>query len=55
MTILIAYRRRGQPFWSHHFRVEPSQWASFYRHVRVCRQTSEYARIDGLGDYVSVL
>lgn len=52
--ILIAYRRRGSPCWSHHFRVTADQWASFYRHCRMCRQDSEYARIMR-GEYVAVL
>lgn len=52
--ILIAYRRRGSFMWSHHFRVTASSWRSFYRHVRMCRQDSEYARI-AAGEYVSVL
>lgn len=54
MTILVAYRRRGSPVYSHHFRVEPRQWAAFYRHARTYRSTMEYALVRR-GEYREVL
>ena len=52
--ILIAYRRRGSVCWTHHFNVEPRNWAAFYRHARLWRQSMEYARVVR-GEYVGVL
>jgi hypothetical protein len=40
--------------WTHHFRVTAGQWRSFYRHVRACRQTMEYATVRR-GEYREVL
>jgi len=54
MTILVAYRHRGSPMWSHHFRVRALDWRAFYRHVRACRQTMDYA-IVRRGEYREVL
>jgi hypothetical protein len=54
MTILIAYRRRGSVCWSHHFRVEPSQWTAFYSFARAHRNEAEYSYVRN-GDYEPVL
>ncbi len=54
MAILIAYRRRGSMCWSHHFRIEPSQWAAFYSFVRSRRNEAEYAYVRN-GAYEAVL
>lgn len=52
--VIVAYRQRGQVFWSHHFRVSAKDWHSFYRHCRVCRQSSEYSYVRN-GECWSVL
>ena len=54
MTILIAYRHRGSPVFTHHFRVAADQWAAFYRHCRLTTHLGEYARVVR-GEYVAVL
>lgn len=55
--ILVAYRPRGSFVWTHYFSIMPQRrhWLSFYRHCRVNRQQSEYARIVPGCGYVPVL
>ncbi len=54
--MIVAYRRRGSVFYTHHFRVDAGRhnWRSFYAHARLYRWTMEYAYVLR-GEYVSVL
>lgn len=52
--ILIAYRLRGSPMWSHHFRVRAREWKSLYRQARMYRTTMAYAVVKN-GEYTDLL
>ena len=55
MRLMVAYRKRGSPFYTHHFSIEASSWRSFYRQARRDRQTSVYAVVRRNGEYREIL
>lgn len=43
--LVVAFRPKTSPHWTHHFRVIPSRaaWRDFYRQARLYRKTHQYA------------